>query len=418
MEVGILEKLYEVAVESKWSAKINDVTLGEDENAEERTIVLDPNNNVDQQITRRIVRATIVDPFPRAGNQKRVDIRIVAQKRHKNGEPWRDANDFTLTRLHGGEEARILLDANQTFELLETLQDLYAISKGGEPSGQKRAYVVRRDNQPAPISVQEIRKFLANGGEAVWEQVVGLGDKIPLAAALHKIHDVRTRAVEEFEQHIATNDWAEGDWQKFFQTNTWIFGSGLAYQFLDTVQAQPHYGGTTVTGRGGQRGDFLMATRAEVKFTVLVEIKRPDTPLLKPISSDEKPYRDKVYAASEELAGGVAQIQSNCRTWVTEGSRSPESREWFGDDVHTYEPKAIFVIGNTAELNEGSREQPAMHKRASFELFRRNLRTPEIVTFDELLERARFVVATERETDLEPHSSAEDEQSENMGWAE
>src|ERR1700679_3398867 len=54
--------------------------------------------------------------------------------------------------------------------------------------------------------------------------------------------------------------WGPLYWQTFFEDNTWIFGYGLRYQFLTTVVAQPSYGGTTVTGRGGQRGDFLTAS--------------------------------------------------------------------------------------------------------------------------------------------------------------
>lgn len=41
-------------------------------------------------------------------------------------------------------------------------------------------------------------------------------------------------------------------------------------------------------------------------------------------------------------------------------------------------------------------------KRASFEMFRRNLHNPEILTFDELLARAEFIVNTEGDTDKNP----------------
>ena len=44
-------------------------------------------------------------------------------------------------------------------------------------------------------------------------------------------------------------------------------------------------------------------------------------------------------------------------------------------------PKGILVIGNTNQLDSVS-------KRNSFELFRRNVVNLEIITFDELYERA------------------------------
>ena len=151
------------------------------------------------------------------------------------------------------------------------------------------------------------------------------------------------------------------------------------------MEEQAHYGGVTVSGKGGQRGDYLMASKADVRFTVLVEIKRPSTALL----AREK-YRNKVYSLSEELTGGVSQVQSNCRTWAQDGSRQEETRETLeGAGIFTYEPKGILVIGRTGELADDS------NKRATFELFRRNLHNPEVITFDELLARARFLVSRE-----------------------
>ena len=55
-------------------------------------------------------------------------------------------------------------------------------------------------------------------------------------------------------------------------------------------------------------------------------------------------------------------------------------------DVHTVQPRGLLVVGNTAELSE-DRE-----KWSSFERFRQNLQNPEIITFDELKERADFIV--------------------------
>ena len=86
----------------------------------------------------------------------------------------------------------------------------------------------------------------------------------------------------------------EGQWQQFFEANSWIFGYGLSYRFLSTLQTQPNYGGTTVSGSGGQRGDFLLASEAERRFTVLVEIKKPTSTL---VGANE--YRNKVHGKNE-----------------------------------------------------------------------------------------------------------------------
>ncbi len=43
------------------------------------------------------------------------------------------------------------------------------------------------------------------------------------------------------------------------------------------------------------------------------------------------------------------------------------------------------MIGNTSELK-------CWNKQNSFERFRREIRNPEIITYDELYERTRFIV--------------------------
>lgn len=165
----------------------------------------------------------------------------------------------------------------------------------------------------------------------------------------------------------------------FFEENTWIFGYGLRYQILRVIQNQPNYGGVAVDGRGGQRGDFLTATEAETRFTCLVEIKKPTTELLQ-----KKEYRNGTWGVSTELSGAVSQIQVNCAQWEITGARTEQNRERLAD-ITTVSPKGIVIIGHTHELNNWD-------KRNSFERFRQEIRSPEIITYDELLERARYIV--------------------------
>lgn len=68
-----------------------------------------------------------------------------------------------------------------------------------------------------------------------------------------------------------------------------------------------------------------------------------------------------------------------------------------GEVAYLYNPKSYIVIGTLEEFSTetGINEQ----KFSSFEIFRRNLVSPEILTFDELYERARFIVEhSEKET--------------------
>ncbi len=69
-----------------------------------------------------------------------------------------------------------------------------------------------------------------------------------------------------------------------------------------------------------------------------------------------------------------------------QGSRRDEDVELLSDArVRTIAPRSILVFGHTAELSD-------LFRRNSFELFRRNLAAPDVVTFDEVLARASFIV--------------------------
>ena len=50
----------------------------------------------------------------------------------------------------------------------------------------------------------------------------------------------------------------------------------------------------------------------------------------------------------------------------------------------------ILIIGDTSQVGES--EQEIEIKARTFELFRRNLRSAEVFTYNELLERARYMV--------------------------
>ena len=87
----------------------------------------------------------------------------------------------------------------------------------------------------------------------------------------------RRVAVARFEDELRKKQWSETDWERFFQSHQWIFGLGLRFQFLSVLQNQANYGGADLSRKGEQKGEFLMNTEADERFTVLVEIKRPET---------------------------------------------------------------------------------------------------------------------------------------------
>lgn len=185
-----------------------------------------------------------------------------------------------------------------------------------------------------------------------------------------------------FDSSITEQSTDEKWWQDFFENNKWIFGYGLNYQILRQEQDQPYYGGTSVDGKGGQRGDYLTSTVGDLNFTVLVEIKTPDTPLLQ----GDKEIRSGAWSLSKKLTDALSQIQANIDIWDKQGSKQADNVDKLEkENVFTVQPKGIIVIGQLGQLESRS-------KRETFQRFRKSLHGVDILTFDELLNRARFIV--------------------------
>jgi hypothetical protein len=180
-------------------------------------------------------------------------------------------------------------------------------------------------------------------------------------------------------------------WQKFFEQNTWIFGYGLSYiqlSALDDKKLEQVVQGHRVSEHG-KRVDALLRTRGVISSLCFAEIKTHRTKLL-----GSEPYRSGCWPPSVELSGAVSQVQGTValatetirsKLSVNDGLGNPT-----GEEAFNYMPKSFLVAGS---LHEFRGEHGVNQDRfRSFELFRRNTHSPEIVTFDELYERARFIV--------------------------
>lgn len=202
-------------------------------------------------------------------------------------------------------------------------------------------------------------------------------------------HDIiaveeKRRALVRFDSMLQGGA-TEAEWQHFFESNTWIFGYGLDYKFLHKVDKWLE---TQVVGPtfqdAGRRADALVHTKAAISQLVFIEIKKADTSLIR-----NTEYRTGCWAVSNEISGAVAQIQKTVDDFQRRGLRSrlkDENRDDTDQYVYAVDPKSYLVAGNLHELAKNE------EKMQCFELFRRNVRNPEILTFDELYSRAEHIL--------------------------
>lgn len=195
------------------------------------------------------------------------------------------------------------------------------------------------------------------------------------------------------QQRLGASAGSEKVWQAFFESNQWIFGYGLQLVSCDAIsdeRLETIVSGSDVFEPAGKRTDALMRTRGRVSGLLFCEIKTPGARL-----THEAEYRSAVYEPARDLRGGIAQLQKTIHKVslkatanyhrMTQVSGSPT-----GDEVSIIHPRGVVIVGMLSEFEEAHGVN--YERFASFELFRNSLHGIEVVTFDELFERARFIV--------------------------
>lgn len=359
-----MTKRYETTSTSAKTAQVNDIVLSS------------------TATTRKVLRATLIDNSADPDAATKI---VLVHQRKSPADEWIDLPGDGFNKLKAGEAAKFPLDSADTLELYKQLKVLYSLFDGKQIPWGDKSLVVGYPHELVKVDANRaafVQNLVDQGhGEEVWLELAKANGELATKLSHARIQAERAEALVEFETSLPKGLNERDFWDGFFQSHLWIFGYGLNYQFLSNLTGQASYGGADVTGKGNQRGDNLMSSEADVRFTVLVEIKAPDTKLLA-----ESSHRNGAYAPSRELTEAVTQVQVNARQWEVEGSRTDANRENLSEaGIYTVAPRGVLVVGNTSQLNNGD-------KKRSFELYRRSLKTPEVLTFDELLGRARYIV--------------------------
>ncbi|QLY53508.1 DUF4263 domain-containing protein [Citrobacter freundii] len=184
------------------------------------------------------------------------------------------------------------------------------------------------------------------------------------------------RMYDNADNHIET------EWQRFFERNEWIFGYGLRYKYLSILQREAHVSHTDLNGSNDVIADFLIT---DSRFTKIIELKTPQTNLFV-----NRQNRADSWRLSNELTDAVSQILAQKANWEVESQRDNYTAEGNLINERTCDPECILIIGTLGDISGTDREK--LIKKKTFELYRRNLKNIDIICYDELLERAKFIV--------------------------
>jgi hypothetical protein len=100
-----------------------------------------------------------------------------------------------------------------------------------------------------------------------------------------------------------------------------------------------------------------------------------------------------VYQPSAELTGAISQVRNTAHKVVKKLEdlhRQHRDTGEFEFEVSTIRPRQVVVAGQLSQLVDG--EEVNVEKLTSFEMWRRGELDVEVIKFDELYERAHFIV--------------------------
>ncbi|MEU0236498.1 Shedu immune nuclease family protein [Nocardiopsis sp. NPDC006198] len=289
-------------------------------------------------------------------------------------------------------ETVLELNREQAARLIDMLRALGTIPIEGESSAYVDDQLIK-DLFGDPDAVSRIYSKEPDRFKALIEADADAEDVIALK---HRKNVVQT--MQEWLRSEATFDLAAAEaggperaWQLTLEKNPWILGVGLGGQLFTSWDREKL--GQTVVGRNiknpGKIPDALLRTAGVIHSLAFAEIKHHRTKLV------DSEYRSGCWNPSKELSGAVVQSQQTvhlaCRELGDYLQDTSDEGEMLPSGTFLLRPRS-FVIAGTLDQLTGSAGGVVSDKFRSFEMFRRNLHDPEVITFDELVARAEWHV--------------------------
>ncbi len=213
-------------------------------------------------------------------------------------------------------------------------------------------------------------------------------------AQLIKNADLWKKYYEKFKSEVK-KEGEEYVWHYFLKRHHWLLGLNADLRFIRDFIDEADIGIKNTESKGSPQVDMLGLN----DYTMLVELKTPNTKIFTDVNG--KTGRAGTWSFSQAFIDGVSQCLAQKTKWQ-ESYKNKDIKDVKGNLVdknkcRTVDPRALFIIGNKSiEFSEDVTREDIITKRDTFENFRRNNRNLEIITYDELYERAYFIVHNKR----------------------
>lgn len=192
-------------------------------------------------------------------------------------------------------------------------------------------------------------------------------------------------------KHTINENGEEAIWHHFLKNNEWIIGLNVDIKFIRDLISKQRVGNADSKGKGNPEVDLLGISY----FTTLIELKTSRTEIFRKEKSSKS--RANTWDFSNDFIEAYSQTLSQ-RSVISDNKNIVDENEEIIDTKkhRILDPKAILIIGNRNIEFPHIRKTEYDFKTDCFERIRRDSRNIEIITYDELFERAFHIVFTEK----------------------
>lgn len=207
---------------------------------------------------------------------------------------------------------------------------------------------------------------------------------------LKNTKNLRDKYREKFK--IAPGE--ENIWHHFLKNNDWIIGLNTDLKFISDLLDEQKIGNANSKGSESPVVDLLGIS----EFTTLIELKHSSTDIFKKIKSKARAntwdFTSDFIEAISQCLGQKEEIE---KAYQTKVFLKEDKKRLEKDKIESIDPKSVLIIGNKKrEFPINDMDNENILKNNTLERFRRNNRNIDIISFDELFERAYHIVYSKK----------------------
>lgn len=255
----------------------------------------------------------------------------------------------------------------------------------------KEAYILEFTDKNELEKIQDLKELIGIS-DLNYNQLKTLtfeNRKRNLKAFYYLLKNIR-ESHQKYRDKFETPQGEEHIWHHFLQSNDWILGLNADLRFITDFLDEQKVGIENSVGSESPKVDLLGIS----EFTTLIELKHTTADIFK---ANKSKGRANTWDFTTDFIEGISQClgQKNEleKSYETKVFLDSEKKRLPKDGIETIDPKALLLISNKKrEFPINELDNTNILKNKTLERFRRNNRNIDVLTFDELFERAYQIV--------------------------